>query len=238
MSAARTAPAALLFDVFGTVVDWRTCVARELAAALGEGGEQDWAALADAWRARYQPAMEDVRSGRRAWTVLDTLHRENLEAVLEAFGVTVPPGVSLEELNRAWHRLDPWPDVLPGLTRLKRAFVVGPHSNGNIALLTNMAKRAGLPWDVILGAEVVRAYKPLPRSYTRAAAALGLEPGQCMMVAAHNDDLSAARRQGLATAFVPRPLEHGPGQTSDLTPAQAWDCVASDFEALAERLGC
>lgn len=230
-----TRPEALLFDVFGTVVDWRTGVAREAAAVFGAG--LDAAAFADAWRARYQPAMEAVRSGRREWTVLDVLHRENLEQVLAQFGLQDPGPARLDELNRAWHRLDPWPDAVAGLERLKRRCIIAPHSNGNIALLVNMAKRAGLGWDVILGAEVVRAYKPLPESYTRAAAALGRPPGACMMVAAHNDDLRAAQAQGMQTAFVPRPLEHGPQQTSDLAPAGEWNVVAEDFADLAAQLG-
>ncbi len=228
-------PRALLFDVFGTVVDWRSGVARELAAALG--GARDWGGLADAWRARYQPAMEEVRSGRRAWTVLDVLHRENLEAVLAQAGCERLAPAALDALNRAWHRLDPWPDAVAGLTRLRHRYIVAPHSNGNIALLTNMAKRAGLPWDVILGAEVVRAYKPLPESYLRAAAALALAPEECMMVAAHNDDLRAAQAQGLQSVFVPRPTEHGAGQRSDLVASGNWTLVAQDFNDLAAQLG-
>jgi len=228
-------PRALLFDVFGTVVDWRTGVAREAAVILS--ADVDWLAFADAWRDRYQPAMQEVRSGRRPWTILDVLHYENLEAVLRAFDIADVPAQQLAELNRAWHRLDPWPDAVAGLQRLKQRFIVAPHSNGNISLLVNMAKRAGLPWDVILGAEVVRAYKPLPQSYTRAVAALGLAPDQCMMVAAHNGDLGAAQAQGLQTAFVPRPREHGPQQSTDLMPAGDWTIVAEDFEDLAAQLG-
>ncbi len=228
-------PRALLFDVFGTVVDWRSGVARELQAALG--GSQDWGALADAWRARYQPAMEQVRSGRRPWTVLDVLHRENLEVVLAQAGIDALAPAALDGLNRAWHRLDPWPDAVAGLARLRERYIVAPHSNGNIALLTNMAKRAAIPWDVILGAEVVRAYKPLPESYLRAAAALGLAPDECMMVAAHNDDLHAAQAQGLLSAFVPRPTEHGAKQRSDLAPTGDWTLVAQDFNDLATQLG-
>ena len=228
-------PRALLFDVFGTVVDWRACVAREAAAVLS--ADIDWSAFADAWRARYQPAMEEVRSGRRDWTILDVLHRENLEEVLREFAVADFTDRQLDELNHAWHRLDPWPDAVAGLQRLRQRFIIAPHSNGNIALLVNMAKRAGLPWDVILGAEVVRAYKPLPESYQRAVASLGLAPAQCMMVAAHNDDLKAAQAQGLQTAFVPRSQEHGPQQRTDLSPTGEWTVVANDFLDLAEQLG-
>ncbi|MBW8267922.1 haloacid dehalogenase type II [Caldovatus aquaticus] len=233
---------ALVFDVFGTVVDWREGIAREAAPFLARHGRADLdpRAFADAWRARYQPAMEECRSGRRPFTRLDVLHRENLEAVLRAHGLD-PAGIAeaeLDALNRAWHRLDPWPDVVPGLTRLKARYVIAPLSNGNVALLLNMAKRAGLPWDAILGAEVAQAYKPQPEAYLRTADILGLAPGQVALVAAHNGDLKAARACGLRTAFVPRPREHGPGQTSDLAPAEAWDVIARDFEDLAARLGC
>lgn len=227
-------PQALLFDVFGTVVDWRSSVAREAAAILPAG--LDAGAFADAWRTRYQPAMEAVRSGRRAWTILDVLHYENLQAVLHDLGVDLP-AARLADLNAAWHRLDPWPDSVAGLQRLKQRFIIAPHSNGNIALLVDMAKRAALPWDVILGAEVVRAYKPLPESYARAVAALGRKPEQCMMVAAHNSDLQAAQAQGMLTAFVPRPREHGDGQRTDLTATGEWNIVAEDLDDLAAQLG-
>lgn len=230
---------ALLFDTFGTVVDWRSGISREAAPFLARHRiTADPDAFAKAWRARYQPAMEEVRSGRRPFTRLDVLHRENLEAVLRDLGADVSrlPADELDGLNHAWHRLDPWPDAIPGLTRLRTRFLVAPLSNGNIALLAAMAKRAGLPWDAILGAEVVRAYKPRPEAYTRTAEVLGLAPAQCMMVAAHNGDLRAARSAGLATAFVPRPSEHGPGQTTDLEAEEPWDVVASDFIDLATQL--
>lgn len=232
---------ALVFDVFGTVVDWRSGVAREAGPFLAQHGwaDVDPAAFADAWRTRYQPAMEEVRSGRRPFTRLDVLHRENLEGVLHQFGIDPSgvPAAELDQLNLAWHRLDPWPDALAGLTRLKRGFVIAPLSNGNVALLLNMAKRAGLPWDAILGAEVVRAYKPTPESYLRTADVLAMRPEEVCLVAAHNSDLAAARRCGFRTAFVPRPTEHGPGQTSDLHPEQDWDVVAQNFVALAGTLG-
>ena len=232
---------ALVFDVFGTVVDWRSGVAREAAPFLARHGAAgaDPAAFADAWRRRYAPSMEEVRSGRRPFVRLDALHRENLRATLPEFGID-PDGVPAEEidaLNLAWHRLDPWPDAVAGLARLRSRFIVAPLSNGNIRLMLDMAKRAGLPWDAILGAEVARAYKPAPEAYLRTAEALGLPPSAICMVAAHNGDLAAARRCGLATAFVPRPTEHGPGQATDLAPAQDWDWVAPDFGALADRLG-
>ncbi|HEX6144839.1 MAG TPA: haloacid dehalogenase type II [Geminicoccaceae bacterium] len=230
---------ALCFDVFGTVVDWRTCIARELRDALGPRfGERDWAALADGWRARYQPAMEEIRSGRRPFTKLDVLHRENLVAMLGEAGMGETEADLLGHLNRAWHRLDPWPDSVSGMTRMKRRFVLASLSNGNVALMVNMAKRAGLPWDVILGAEVARAYKPMPEAYLRAADLLDLPPAACMMVAAHNDDLAAAQAVGFRTAFVSRPREHGPAQTSDLEARPGTDLAATDMIDLAVKLGC
>jgi 2-haloacid dehalogenase len=204
-------------------VDWRTSIRRELRARdLPED-------LADAWRGRYQPQMETVRSGGREWVDLDVLHREALDRLLAERGLTVDDP---DELTRAWHRLDPWPDTVPGLTRLKARFIVAPCSNGHIAQSVNLAKHAALPWDVILGAEIARAYKPQPEVYLRSAAALGLEPAEVTMVAAHNGDLAAARELGFATAFVARPTEHGPDQTSDLEPADDWDIVAADFREL------
>jgi len=232
---------ALVFDVFGTVVDWRGGVARAAAPFLARHGNStaDAAAFADAWRNRYDPAMAEVRSGRRSFVQLDVLHRENLEAILPDFGIDparVTPA-ELADLNLAWHRLDPWPDVVPALTRLKTRYIIAPLSNGNIILMVDMAKRAGLPWDAILGAEPAQAYKPSPEAYLRTADILAMRPEEVCMVAAHNSDLAAARACGLATAFVPRPSEHGPGQTSDLLPQQDWDVVAKDFADLAEKLG-
>ncbi len=230
---------ALTFDVFGTVVDWRGSIARcgaEFAAEHGIEGV-DWATFANAWRARYQPSMQEVRSGRRAWTNLDTLHRENLEAVLTDFGIGGLDEAGLDHLNRIWHRLDPWPDVIDGLTRLKRKFILVTLSNGNVALMVNMAKRAGLPWDAILGAEVSRHYKPQPEAYSVTAELLGLAPGECMMVAAHNDDLMAASKQGLRTAFVPRPSEYGPDQHKDFKAEHDFDVIAEDFVDMAAKLG-
>jgi 2-haloacid dehalogenase len=231
---------ALVFDVFGTVVDWRGGVAREAAGFLARyAPDADPAAFADAWRRRYSPAMEEVRSGRRPFVRLDVLHRENLEASLPEFGIDaakVPPS-ELDAMNLAWRRLDPWPDSVPGLARLRRRFIIAPLSNGNIRLMIDLAKRAGLPWDAILGAEVAQAYKPSPRAYLGAAEALMLGPEQICLVAAHNGDLAAARRLGFRTAFTPRPTEHGPDQTTDLRPEQDWDVTAKDMEDLAGRLG-
>jgi 2-haloacid dehalogenase len=231
---------ALVFDVFGTVVDWRSGVARDAAPFLARHGAHnaDPGAFADAWRARYMPAMEEVRRGRRPFVRLDVLHRENLLAILPEFGIDPAkiPVVELDDLNHAWHRLDPWPDAVAGLTRLRNSFIVAPLSNGNISLMIDMAKRAGLPWDAILGAEVAQAYKPMPEAYLRTAEILALAPSQLCMVAAHNGDLAAARACGLRTCFVPRPLEFGPGGKPDINPAQDWDLVVLDFAELAAGL--
>ena len=183
--------------------------------------------------------MAEVRSGRRPFVRLDTLHRENLVALLADVGIDPErvPDAELDDLNLAWHRLDPWPDVAAGLTRLKTRYIVAPLSNGNVILMLDMAKRAGLPWDAILGAELAQAYKPSPEAYLRTVDILAMRPEEVCMVAAHNGDLAAARACGLRTAFVPRPAEHGPGQTTDLQPDQDWDIVARDFEDLADKLG-
>jgi 2-haloacid dehalogenase len=231
---------ALTFDVFGTVVDWRSSIIRE-GETFGKSHRLsvDWAKFADAWRGLYQPAMDEVRSGRRPWVRLDDLHRESLVCLLGDFGISGASPAEIDHFNRAWHRLDPWPDAVPGLTRLKRRFVLATLSNGNIALMVNMAKRAGLPWDMVLGAEVARAYKPQPEAYLRSADCLGLRPEQCLMVAAHPSDLAAAARVGLRTAYVPRPLEHGPTRPATAPEAaQPFDIVAGDFVELAEKLGC
>ncbi|AOY95984.1 haloacid dehalogenase, type II [Cupriavidus sp. USMAA2-4] len=232
---------ALVFDVFGTVVDWRTCVAREAAPFLARHGlAVEPEAFADAWRREYVPAMAEVRSGRRGFVRLDVLHRENLVRALAGLGADVAriPGAELDALNLAWHRLDPWPDSREGLQRLKQRFIIAPLSNGNIRLMVDIAKRAGLPWDAILGAEVVRDYKPSPAVYLQTAEILGLAPAELCLVAAHNGDLAAARACGLSTAFVARPREHGPAQSTDLAAEQDWDVVAADFGELAQRFGC
>lgn len=230
---------ALLFDVFGTCVDWRAAVVAEgssLAKKYGLG-HVDWGAFADAWRGLYHPQMELVRSGQREWVKLDVLHRESLSKVAEQFGISGLPDALLDEFNRVWHRLDPWPDTVPGLKRLKRKFVIAPNSNGHIALIVAMAKRACIPWDAVLGAEIARAYKPMPEEYRRNVASLDLDPKEVMMVATHNYDLIGASKCGLRTAFVLRPMEFGPRQTSDLRPAQKYDVNAQDFEDLATQLG-
>lgn len=232
---------ACIFDVFGTVVDWRTSVSKDLAAFAETKSISgiDWLAFAVAWRKLYQPAMEEVRSGRRRWTVLDVLHRERLVKLIDEFAVKGLSDADVDHMNRAWHRLDPWPDAVPGLTRLKTRHIIAPCSNGNIALIVNMAKRAGLPWDCVLGAETARAYKPMPETYISACRMLDLKPAQVLMVAAHNGDLKAAKEQGLGTAFVARPTEHGPGQTTDLAADPACVDIAVDsFTDLAQKLGC
>lgn len=232
---------ALVFDVFGTVVDWRTSVAQQAGAFFAKHGVQaDAHAFADAWRKQYQPAMTEVRSGRRPFVRLDVLHRENLLKVLPEYGVD-PAKLSeaeIDELNRAWHRLDPWPDTVAGLTRLKSKFFIAPLSNGNIVLMANVAKRAGIPWDAILGSEVSRAYKPQPEAYLRTAEVLAMQPAEVALIAAHNNDLAAARECGLRTGFVPRPTEHGPNQKTDLRAESDWDVVAESFTDLASKLGC
>ena len=225
---------ALIFDVFGTVVDWRSGVAAEVSRLLPGA---DALGFAESWRAKYQPAMEAVRSGRRGYVALDRLHRETLDATLAEIGAD-PDETLRVELNRAWEKLPPWPDAAPGLARLKRRVIVAPCSNGSIALMTRLSRFGRLSWDCVLGADVARAYKPDPRAYRGAAAALGLSPERVMMVAAHNDDLAAARACGLRTAFIPRPLERGAGGGAEIAPAQGWEVVAADFEDLAERLGC
>ncbi|SDR51350.1 2-haloacid dehalogenase [Paraburkholderia fungorum] len=232
---------ALLFDVFGTVVDWRSGVARDVSSFLSRQAiSADAFKFADAWRRQYSPAMEEVRSGRRPFVRLDLLHMENLVKVLTDFGVNVGsiPAEDLVELNLAWHRLDPWPDSVEGLLRMKRRFIIAPLSNGNIRLMVDMAKRAALPWDAILGAEVIRAYKPTPRVYSDTVELLGLNPAEVCMVAAHNADLAAARQCGLRTAFIARPLEHGPSQQTDLKAEQDWDFIGESLNDVATQLGC
>jgi 2-haloacid dehalogenase len=228
-------PQVLAFDIFGTVVDWHGSIAREVAA-LYPGTDAN--AFALAWRAGYQPAMQRVRSGELGWTRIDDLHRLILDGILPRFGLDHLSEEERTHLNRAWHRLDPWPDTVAGLTRLKSKFTICTLSNGNLGLLTNMAKRAGLPWDCILSAEVFRAYKPDPRTYLGVAETFDLEPGQVMLVAAHQDDLAAARACGLQTAYIERPFEFGVAQPKDLSPDVANTWHARDLLALAELLHC
>lgn len=229
---------ALIFDVFGTLVDWRGSLSADLTAfGQARGIAADWPALVDAWRGAYVPSMDRVRRGERPWATLDVLHRETLDRLVRAFGIAGLDEAALHHLTRLWHRLRPWPDTVPGLTRLKRRFTIAPLSNGNVALLTAMAKHAGLPWDVIFGADLFRHYKPDPETYLGTCSLLDLPPAEVVMVAAHNGDLAAARSLGLRTGFFPRPAEYGPGQTRDLAPAQDWDVVARDVEDLAAQIG-
>jgi 2-haloacid dehalogenase len=228
---------ALVFDVFGTVVDWRGSIVREGEALAAKGLQVDWPAFADAWRAGYQPAMQRVRDSAGGWANIDTLHREILDGLLPRFGLDLLTEAEREHLNRVWHRLEPWADSVRGLRQLKSHFVISTLSNGNVALLVNMAKHARLPWDCVLSAEIFRHYKPDPEVYQGAARLLGFEPAQVMMVAAHPSDLAAAARAGLRTAYVPRPLEHGRGGTIEPVGDLHFDVVAADFMALAEQLG-
>jgi 2-haloacid dehalogenase len=233
-----TSVKALVFDTFGTVVDWRTSVTQEVEQlAKKKGFTVDAAKFADAWRAGYGPSMNRVRTGELPWTRLDALHRMILDKILVDFAMTGLSESEIDTLNHAWHRLRPWPDSVSGLTRLKKRYIIAPLSNGNIALMTDLAKRSGLPWDCILGAELVRHYKPDREVYQSAADFLNLAPANVMMVAAHLGDLRAARAVGLKTAFVPRPLEYGPAGKPDLSSTGLADIEAKDFNDLAKQLG-
>ena len=237
--AAKDNVQALLFDVFGTVVDWRSSLIEDMRRFGAERNiDADWAAFADDWRGLYQPAMEDVRSGRRPWTILDVLHRESLDKLAARYGLAGLSEPDICHINSMWHRLKPWPDTVAGLSRLKSRYIIGTLSNGNVGLLTRMAKHGGLPWDVILGAETARAYKPLPQAYLASAELLNLAPSQVMLVAAHNGDLAAAAACGLRTAFVARPTEYGPHQKRDFRADQDWDVVTDSFINLAGAMGC
>jgi 2-haloacid dehalogenase len=227
---------ALFFDVFGTLVDWRSSVAREAEALLKPIGHAlDWLRFADAWRDQYQPAMEEVRSGRAPFCKLDVLHRRNLERILPTFGISSLAEELARDLNLAWHRLDAWPDAPRGLARLKRRYLLAPVSNGNISLMVDLARRNDFPWDAILGAEVAGDYKPNARVYLASCAAFDLPPGDCMMVAAHTNDLLAATKCGLRTAHVARPDERGPGR-GEAAPTAPVDIAARDLEDLAAKL--
>jgi len=228
---------ALAFDVFGTVVDWRSGVIRDGEDLSHKKGlEVDWAAFADEWRGRYAPSIDRVRRGEVPWTNLDALHRASLEELLKEFDIEGLTEEEKDHLNKVWHRLDPWPDSVPGLARLKERYILTPLSNGNVALLTNMAKQTGLPWDLILSAEIVHHYKPDPETYLMVPDLLGLRPEEVMLVAAHSSDLRAAQELGLRTGYVLRPLEWGPGGEAE--PADlSFNLVAEDIIELAEKLG-
>lgn len=228
---------ALAFDVFGTVVDWRASIIAELGEfGRAHGLDADWATFADDWRAGYVPAMDRVRRGELPWTRIDDLHRGRLVELLDQAAITVSDN-DIDHLNRAWHRLDPWPDSVEGLTRLKRRYTITTLSNGNVSLLTDMAKRAGLPWDCVLSAEIFGHYKPDPEAYLGTARILDVAPAELMMVAAHPSDLRAARAAGLATAYVHRPLEQGPDRALPRPADGEFDVTASDFADLADLLG-
>ena len=230
---------ALVFDVFGIVVDWRMSIAREgkALARRKDITHVDWLEFADERRAGYGPSMNRVRQGELPWTRIDDLHRMILDELLIKYGIEGLAEDEKRDFNKAWHRLDPWPDSPPGLTRLKQRYIIATLSNGNVGLLTNMAKYGGLPWDCILSAELVRHYKPDPETYLMAADMLGLKPSEVLMTAAHKDDLKAARAQGLKTAFVSRPLEHGPHHEIDTSPEDWIDVIANDIEDLALKMG-
>jgi 2-haloacid dehalogenase len=227
----------MFFDVFGTLVDWRTGVAREAQRVLQPlGYNLDWTAFADAWRGEYQPGMEEVRSGRIPFSKLDVLHRRNLERFIPRFGARNLSDDVLRELTLAWHRLDAWVDVPPALKRLKTSFLLAPVSNGNISLMVDLARRNDFPWDAILGAEVAGDYKPKPRVYLAACEAFDLAPAECMMVAAHSSDLAAAAACGLRTGHIARPDEHGPG-TGETRPTVAVDVAGADLNDFAGKVG-
>jgi len=231
---------ALLFDVFGTVVDWRGSIIREGEAfgrANGVSGV-DWTAFADSWRGLYQPTMQKVRSGELPWKSLDELHRMSLDQLLAERGIAKIPEESLDHFNRAWHRLDPWPDSVAGLARMQRKYILATCSNGNVSLMVNLAKYGGLPWDAILGAELARHYKPDFEVYLSSAALLNLKPAECVMVAAHNRDLEAAAACGLRCAFVARPHEFGQPGEPNMAPSRVWDFIAQEFTNLARQLDC
>ncbi len=227
-----TTPKVLAFDVFGTVVDWHGSIWREAEALIpGVDGKK----FASAWRAGYKPAMDEVRSGKRGWTKIDDLHRIILDRILIDFGIDLPED-KRRHLNRAWHRLAPWPDTVCGMSRLKARFTLTTLSNGNLGLLANMAKHAGLPWDLILSAEVFRHYKPDPETYLGVAQIFDIPPGEVMLVAAHEDDLDAAKACGLQTAFVERPLEYGPGVTVPKGDLSRFTYAARDLDHLADQM--
>jgi 2-haloacid dehalogenase len=229
---------ALTCDTYGTLVDWRGSILDELhALGRSRGIARDWESFLDDWKSAYRPGMDKVNRGEWPWTTIDVIYRRRLDEVLRAHAITGLGEVDLEHLNRVWWRLRPWPDTVAGLRRLRRRYVISPLSNASFAGMVHLARFAGLPWDCVLTAENARRYKPAPEVYLTAIELLGVAPGEVMMVAAHNYDLAAARAHGMRTAFIPRPAEYGPGQTSDLAPESDWDVVARDMEDLAYSLG-
>ncbi len=229
---------AIFFDTFGSVVDWRGSLIAELSEfGAARGLNVDWAAFVDDWRGAYKPSMDRVRTGEMPWTILDELHRASLETLVAKYGITGLSDADLAHVTKGWHRLHGWPDSVAGLTRLKSRYIIAPLSNGNVGLLVNLAKFAGLPWDMVFGSEIPRAYKPDPEVYLGACAMLGLPPGEVMMAAAHNYDLAAARALGMKTGFFARPTEYGPGQTKDVRAESDWTVVAQNIEDLARQMG-
>lgn len=228
---------AMTFDVFGTVVDWRSSIARE-AKMMGEqkGFDFDWDNFADKWREGYGPSMNKVRTGELPWTKIDVLHRMILDELLSEYNITNLTESEKDHFNRAWHRLDPWPDSVPGLTELKKNYVISPLSNGNVALLVNMAKYGGLPWDTVLSAELAQHYKPDPEAYQSTSEFLGFPIEQIMMVAAHKNDLKSAKGQGMMTGYIPRPKEHGPNTTVDSNPEDYIDIIGENFVDFANKM--
>jgi 2-haloacid dehalogenase len=235
--AATALPKALLFDVFGTLADWRSGIAHEAERILGTHNKIDWIAFADAWRGEYQPGMEEIRSGRQTFAKLDVLHRRNLDRILPRFKLTGLSETTLSELNLAWHRLPTWPDVTAAHARLRKKFLMAPCSNGNIALMADLARHNSLHWDAILGSEVAGDFKPKPRVYLASCEALNLAPRDCMMVAAHTRDLVAAASCGMQTAHVARPDEYGPN-TGEAGPTAKVDYAAKNLADLADQFGC
>jgi len=236
---AHTEIKALLFDVFGTVVDWRGSIIREMTRyGKTQQNHQNWEQFALDWRALYQPAMEGIRSGERGYVKLDQLHRENLQQLVDKYELQALSEEQLDYVNRVWHRLQPWADVLPGMNRLKKNYVLASLSNGNVELIINMARHSAIAWDMILGSETAQGYKPQDKVYIHGAQMLGLQPEQCMMVAAHNDDLQAARSLGFKTAYINRPYEYGNAQNSDLQAEQDWDIIGEYMTDIADALGC
>ncbi|GAB2898780.1 haloacid dehalogenase type II [Paralcaligenes sp. KSB-10] len=228
---------ALVFDTFGTVVDWRASIAREMAEfGAAKGIQADWLAFADAWRAGYVPAMDGVRSGRRVWANIDVLHRERLNELLGDFGLSGLSETEIQHVNKVWHRLNPWPDSVPGLTRLKRRYIISTFSNGSVACLVGMAKHGEIPWDAVFSADVVRHFKPDPEIYLGVQAFFDLRPHEVMLVAAHNNDLRHGRLHGMRTAYINRPTEYGPDQKKDLNAEEDWDLAVGGIDQLADIL--
>lgn len=231
---------AIVFDTFGTITDWRSSIAAEGARVAAQKGVSDFDgdAFARAWRAGYRPGMARVISGEREWVPVDVIHRERLDEIIPDFGLDMLNEEERIHLNEAWHRINPWADSIPGLLRLKKAYLIAPLSNGSLVLLSSMAKRAGIPWDFVFSSDMHKAYKRDPKVYQNAIALLGFEPHEVMMGAAHNDDLEAAREQGMRTAYINRPTEYGVDQTKDFEATSDWDIIADSVEGVADAMEC